>query len=86
MMWQGALVRKRKTPSVLAVSPAPCALQLYRITLFTRSPGGGLGFGGGAALGESGSVSLQNNHIKTHKSGNLTSVSGGGGRGGVGGV
>lgn len=64
VMWQGALVRK-KTPSVLAVSPTPCALQLYRITLFTGSTGG-------AALGESDYMSLQNNHIKTRKSGNLT--------------
>lgn len=65
-MWQGALVRKkRKTPSVLAVSPTLCALQLYRITLFTSSAGS-------AALGNSDYVSLQNNHIKTHKSGNLT--------------
>ena len=88
VMWQGALVRKRKTPSVLAVSPAPCALQLYRITLFTWSPGEEEGGGGGgemgAALGESSYVSLQNNHIKTHKSGNLTSVSGVcGGEGGM---
>lgn len=71
-MWQGALVRKNKkqnkkeTPSVLAVSPTLCALQLYRITLFTSSTGS-------AALRESDDVSLQNNHIKTQKSGNLTS-------------
>lgn len=75
-MWQGALVRKQiklnykakktqKTPSVLAVSPTLCALQLYRITLFTGSTGS-------TALCESGYMSLQNNHIKTHISGNLT--------------
>lgn len=29
-----------KSPSVLAVSPTLCALQLYRITLFTWSTGG----------------------------------------------
>lgn len=75
VMWQGALVRKqiklnnkakkKKTPSVLAVSPTLCALQLYRITLFTSSTGS-------PALCESGYRSLQNNHIKTHISGNLT--------------
>ncbi len=63
MVWQGVLVRK-KTPSVLAVSPTLCALQLYRITLYTSSAGS-------AAVGESNYVSLQNNHMKTHKSGNL---------------
>lgn len=81
-MWQGALVRKleiklnnkakknqknKQTPSVLAVSPTLCALQLYRITLFTSSTGS-------TALCESGYISLQNNHIKTHISGNLTLV------------
>lgn len=60
-----ASLKKKKTPSVLAVSPTLCALQLYRITLFTSSAGS-------AALGESDYISLQNNHIKTHKSGNLT--------------
>lgn len=71
VMWQGALCQK-KTSSVLAVSPTPYALQLYRITLFTSSAGS-------TALDESNYTSLQNNHIKTHKSGNLTSgvVSGG---------
>lgn len=56
---------KKNPPGVLAVSPTLCALQLYRITLFTSSAGS-------AALGESDYVSLQNNHIKTHQSGNLT--------------
>lgn len=80
VVWQGVLVRekktnKKKTPSVLAVSPTLCALQLYRITLFTSRAGS-------AAVGESDRVSLQNNHMKTHKSGNLTSWGGGGGGGG----
>lgn len=57
VMWQGAQVRK-KTPSVLAVSPTLCALQLYRITIFTNRAGS-------AAQGESDIVSLQNNHIRT---------------------
>lgn len=62
-MWQGALVRK--SPSVLAISPTPCAIQLYRITVFTN-------IAGNAPLDESDYIFLPDNHIKTYKSGNLT--------------
>lgn len=64
--------QQQKFPSVLAVSPTLCALQLYRITLFTSSTGS-------AAPREGGHISLQKNHIETHKSGNLTLEEGGGG-------
>ena len=64
VMWQDALDRKKLPvywPSVPLCVPFSCT-ELHYLQVAQ----------GSATLGESDYISLQNNHIKTHKSGNLT--------------
>ena len=80
--------QKKKNSQCTGRQPRSVCPATVKNNFISMKPGGGGGggWGGemGAALGESSYVSLQNNHIKTHKSGNLTSVSGVcGGEGGM---